>query len=90
MAISQQKEARGLDYALLLFRITSRVLYSAQYYRQHCTLHVFEQFGALYGSKMNKEPMNLGSHSIRVGHSPNFWVPSIAILIACSESDIKQ
>ena len=26
---------------------SSRVLYSAQYHRQHCTLHAFEQFGAL-------------------------------------------
>ena len=25
-----------------------RVLYSAQYHRQHCTRHAFEQFGALY------------------------------------------
>ena len=32
----------------LLFRMTSRALYSAQYHRQHCTLHTFEQFGALY------------------------------------------
>ena len=48
MAISRQKEARSRDYALLLFRMTSRVLYSAQYHRQHCTLHAFEQFGALY------------------------------------------
>ena len=23
-------------------------LYSVQYHRQHCTLHAFEQFGALY------------------------------------------
>ena len=35
------------DYALLLFRMTLSVLYSAQYHRQHCTLHAFEQFGAL-------------------------------------------
>ena len=28
--------------------MTSRVLYSTQYHRQHCTLHAFEQFGALY------------------------------------------
>ena len=28
--------------------MTSRVLYSAQYHRLHCTLHAFEQFGALY------------------------------------------
>ena len=48
MAISRQKEARSRDYALLLFRMTSRVLYSAQYHRHHCTLQAFEQFGALY------------------------------------------
>ena len=48
MAISRQKEARSRDYALLLFRMTSRVLYSAQYHRQHCTRHAFEQFGALH------------------------------------------
>ena len=32
------------DYALLLFRMTSKVLYSAQ----DCMLHAFVQFGALY------------------------------------------
>ena len=48
MAISRKKEARSRDYAPLLFRMTSRILYSAQYHRQHCTLHAFEQFGALY------------------------------------------
>ena len=48
MAISRQKEARSRDYALLVFWMTSRVLYSAQYHRQHCTLYAFEQFGALY------------------------------------------
>ena len=32
----------------LIFRMTSRVLYSTQYHRQHCTLQAFEQFGALY------------------------------------------
>ena len=36
------------NYALLLFRMTSRVLYSAQYHMHHCILHPFEQFGALY------------------------------------------
>ena len=41
---SEQKEARSRDYALLLFRMTSRLLYSLQ----HWTLHTFEQFGALY------------------------------------------
>ena len=48
MAASRQKEARSREYALLLFRMTSRVLYSAQYHRQHCTPHAFEQFEALY------------------------------------------
>ena len=45
MTISRQK-ARRRYYALLLFRIISRVLYSAQYHRQHCTLDAFEQSGA--------------------------------------------
>ena len=48
MAISRQEEALSRDYALLLFQMTSRVLYSAQYHRQHCTLQAFEQFVALY------------------------------------------
>ena len=48
MAISRQKEARSRDYALLLFRMTSRVLCSVQYHRQHCTLQAFEQFQTLY------------------------------------------
>ena len=61
MAISRQKEARSRDYALLLFRMTSRVFYSAQYHRQHCTLHDFEQFGALYMHKHNdKYPSRSG------------------------------
>ena len=51
MTISRQKEARSRDYALLLFRMTSRVLYSmysAQYHRQHRVLRAFKQFGELY------------------------------------------
>ena len=49
-AQSRKKEARSRDYALILFRMTStsRVLYSAKYHSQHCTLHAFEQFGALH------------------------------------------
>ena len=45
-AKSRQREPRRRDYALLLFQMTSRVLYGAQYHRQHCTLHALEQFGA--------------------------------------------
>ena len=48
LTISRQKEARRRDNALLLFLMTSRVLYSAQYHRQHCTLQAFKQFGTLY------------------------------------------
>ena len=46
--IATEGSPKSRDYALLLFRMTSRVLYSAQYQRQHRTLHAFEQFGALY------------------------------------------
>ena len=61
MAISRQKEERSRNYALLLFRMTSRVLYSAQYHRQHCTLHAFKQFGALYmHNHADKYPSRLG------------------------------
>ena len=45
MVISRQKDAQSRNYAILL---SNDVLNSAQYQRQHCTLHVFEQFGALY------------------------------------------
>ena len=45
----------------LLFQMTSRVLYSAQYHRQHCTLQAFEQFGALYMQNHNdKYPARQG------------------------------
>ena len=35
IVISRQKEVQSRDYALLLYRMTSRVLYSAQYYKDH-------------------------------------------------------
>ena len=48
-------------YALLLFRMTSRVLYSARCHRHHCTLHSFEQFGALcMHNHDNKYPARTG------------------------------
>ena len=40
MAISRQKETRSRHNALLLFRMTSRFIYIAQYHRQHCTLYM--------------------------------------------------
>ena len=43
------------------YRMTSRVLYSAQHHRQHCTLHAFEQLGALYmHSPDDKHPTRPG------------------------------
>ena len=48
-------------YAFLLFRMTTRVLYSTRCHRQHCTLHSFEQFGALYmHNNDNKYPAQTG------------------------------
>ena len=48
MAILRPKEARSRDCALLFFQMTSRVLYSAHYHGQQCTIQAFELFGALY------------------------------------------
>ena len=49
-AISRQKEVRSQDYALLLFRMTSRVLYSAQHGNIDNTVHSIplNTFGAMY------------------------------------------
>ena len=72
MAISRQKEGRSREYALLLFRMTSRVLYSAQYHRQDCTLHAFEPFGALYMHSHNdKYPSRPGFKPV----NPRLQVP---------------
>ena len=68
LVLSRQKEARSRDYALLLFLMTSRVLYSAQYHRQHCTLHASEQFGALYMHN------HADKYPARPGFEPGSWV----------------
>ena len=47
MTILWQTEARCWDYGILLPN-DLKVLYSAQYHRQHYTLQAFEQFGAFY------------------------------------------
>ena len=46
----QYRDRRKPEVGTILYsyRMTSRVLYYAQYHRQHCTLHSFEQLGALY------------------------------------------
>ena len=59
MAISRQKEVRSRDYALLLSRMNSRVLYTAQYHRQHCTLNAFETVW----STAYAQPRNSNSNS---------------------------
>ena len=70
--------SRSGDYALLLFRMTSRVLYSAHYHRQHCTLRAFEQFGALYmHNNDNKYPA-------RPGFEPD--TPRLQALVDMNES----
>ena len=69
MEISQQKESRSRDYAL--FRITLRVLYSAQYYTQHCTLQAFEQFGTLYmHNHDDKYPADRDLNLVPPGYKP--------------------
>ena len=66
MAISRQKEARNRNYALLLFRMTSRVLHSEQYHRQHCTLQTLEQLGALYMHNHDDQyPTKLGTSRLQ-------------------------
>ena len=63
MAISRQKEARSRDYALLSsYRMTSVVLYCAQYHRQSCTL---EHFGILYMYNLDDK------HPTRPGFEPS-------------------
>ena len=60
MTISRQKEARSREYALLVFRMTSRVFYSAQYHMQYCTLQAFKQFGPLMHNHNDKYPARSG------------------------------
>ena len=43
-----------------LIWMISRVLYSAQYHRQHCKVHAFEQFGALYMYNHDNNPSRPG------------------------------
>ena len=60
------------------YLMTSRVLYSAQYHRQHCTLQAFEQFSALYTCMYNiddKYPTRPGfkpsTSEVRAATAPN-------------------
>ena len=44
-------------------------------------------YSAVYGTVNYKEPLK--SFEIRVGHSPSFGHPSVAIVLQCAESDVK-
>ena len=45
-------------------------------------------YGAIYDTVHYREPLK--SFEIRVGHSPGFDLPSVAILTQCAESDVQQ
>ena len=47
------------------YQITSRVIYSAHCHIHHCTLQVFEQFGALYMHNLDD------NHPNRPGFEPS-------------------
>ena len=47
---------------MLTYRMTSRVLYSAQHHRQHRTPQAFEQFGALYMHNLDDSPSAIQTH----------------------------
>ena len=51
----QYRDRREHEVGTMLhpYRITSRVIYSVLYYRQHCTLQAFEHFGVLYMHNLN-------------------------------------
>ena len=64
LAISQQKEVRRGDYALLLSYDFKGSLY-AHYPSQHCTLQVCEQLRALYMHNLDHK------HPTRLRFEPN-------------------
>ena len=60
---SQYRDRRKPEVGTILYsyRMTSKILYSSQYHRQHCALQAFEQFGALYTHSLD------GTHHTRPG-----------------------
>ena len=63
------------------YRMTPRVLYSEQYHRQHCTLHAFEQFGALYMHNRNDK------HPTQPGFEPSRPTSEFRTTIKSNEPD---
>ena len=52
------------------------------------TVQMHGVYSAVYGTVHYKE--SLKPFEIRVGHSPGFGLPSVAILPQCAESDENQ
>ena len=52
------------------------------------TFQICGVYSVGYGALHYKEPLK--SFEIRVGNSPGFGLPSVAILPKCAESDVKQ
>ena len=57
----QYRDRRNPEVGAILYshQITSRVLYSAQYHRQHCAPQAFEQYGSLYRPMHNVDDTHL-------------------------------
>ena len=53
--IALRRDRRKPDVGTIFYsyRMTSRVIYSAQYHRQHSALQAFKQFGALYRNNLD-------------------------------------
>ena len=88
-------------YALLLFRINQRVLYSAQYHRPHCTLQAYKQFRALYictttmtnirpDGDSNLVPPGYNPQSIRMSHRGPFVLSVVLSTIRNPRSYSKR
>ena len=87
MAISRQKEARSRDYALLLFRLTLRVLYNAQYHgfaeifshSYQTKTWDFSLYGHIYDQRNYFIQVN--NRLIRISNISATWLHDICITI---------
>ena len=79
---------------LVTWRYQVRIPVGPDTWRRGCVytrLQTVQRHGvytAAHGTVHYKEPLK--SFEIRVGHSPGFGLPSVAILPQCGESDVKQ
>ena len=75
-------EVPGLNPSRAGYLSSWLCIYSAQNCSNACI------YSAVCGTVYYKEPLK--SFEIRVGHSPGFGLPSVAIFPHCVESDVKQ